>query len=111
MGLIIVVAIVVAVAVLPVMFAARLVGAGRPGFGWSFVAIVIQSIASGVTRGSASNPLVALVVAVVVGSAIYALILDTTFVRGLLIGVIATVIAVIVVFVLATVFATSGAAI
>jgi hypothetical protein len=81
--IIVVLAVVIAVAVLPVKFAASLMGAGRTGFGWS----------------------------VVVGSAIYAIILDTTFPKGFLIGVIAAVIAVLVVFVLGSLFAISVAAI
>lgn len=93
------------VAVIPVMLAAKLVGAGRQGFGAALLAVVLQAILSIVLRSVALNPLLIIIVAVLVGSAIYAYVLDTTMVRGFLISVVAAVISVLIVVGLAGLFA------
>lgn len=103
--------IAVVIAVLPVMFAARLVGAGRTGFGWSLLAIIFQGIAWSLVQAFVATPIVALIVAVVVGSAVYAFILDTSWLKGLLIGIIAMIIGVVVFVVLASFFLAAGSVI
>lgn len=105
MEFIIILAIVIAAVVVPVMLAARFVGAGNVGFGSALVAVILQSALSAATRALAPNPAVALLVAVVAGSAIYAFVLNTTLVKGFLIGVISTVIAVVVFMLFGSLFA------
>ena len=111
MEFVVILAIVIAALVVPVMLAARFVGAGRLGFGSVSVAVILQSALSLLTRSFAPNLGVALLVAVVAGSAIYAFVLDTTLVKGILIGVISTAIAVVVIVLLGSLFAGGTSAI
>ena len=97
-----------AIAVIPVMLAARLVGAGRHGFGAALLAVILQAILSVVLRSASLSPLVIIIVAVLVGSAIYAYVLDTTMVRGFLLSIIAAVISVLVVVGLGSLLALGG---
>lgn len=103
--------IAVALAVLPVMLAARAVGAGRQGFGAAFVAVLLQGLMSGLTQEFVESPGVAVLVAIVLGSAIYALVLDTSWLKGFLIGVLSVVIAIVAALALGTVFNLAGGAI
>ena len=91
--------------VLPVMFAARMVGAERTGFGSSFVAVILQIVLSGLVEEFAADQLIAFAVAIIGGSAVYSFSLGTTLFRGFVISVIATVVALIAIFVLAGSFA------
>ena len=93
------------IAVLPVMLAAKVVGAGRHGFGVSLLAVILQAILSVVLRSVALSPGLIIVIAILVGSAIYAYILDTTVLRGFLLSIIATVITALIVLGLAGLFA------
>lgn len=104
-------AVVVVVAVVPVMLAARFVGAGRVGFGSALVAVIVQSVLSAAMRAFAPSVGVALLVAILAGSAIYAFVLDTTFIRGFLIGIISTIVGVVVLVILANVLAVGANAI
>lgn len=97
-----------AIAVIPVMLAARLVGAGRHSFGAALLAVILQAILSVVLRSASLSPLVIIIVAVLVGSAIYAYALDTTMVRGFLLSIIAAVISVLVVVGLGSLLALGG---
>jgi hypothetical protein len=87
-------AILLALVILPVMLAARIVGAGRTGFGAALVAVILQGLVSAATRAVSPEFYISVLVAVLLGSAIYAFVLDTTLIRGLAIGVLSTVIAV-----------------
>lgn len=111
MELILIFAVVVAFAVVPVMLAARLVGAGRVGFGSALVAVILQTALSAATRAFAPNLGVALLVAIVAGSAIYAFVLDTTLIRGFLIGIVSTVIGVVILLILGNLLAAGANAI
>lgn len=93
-----------ALAALPVMLAARMVDAGRSGFGAALGAVIVQVVVSGLVQALLTNPVLSLAAAVIVGSAIYAWMLDTTFLKGLAIGILATVITAIIVIILASVF-------
>ena len=97
------------IAVFPVMFAAKLVGAGRHGFGASLLAVILQAILSVVLRSVALSPVLIIVIAILAGSAIYAYVLHTTMLRGFLLSVIAAVISVLIVLGLASLFALGGA--
>lgn len=116
--LVLAIAVSIAFAVLPVMFAARFVGAGRTTFGWVLLAVVVQGVVSGLLNGLVTNflvtspgmagPLGALITIVAASSAIYAFVLDTTFLKGFLIGVISVVVVVVVLLVAAAVFGVVG---
>lgn len=105
LDLVILVAIIIAVTVVPVMLAARVVHAKRTGFGPALLAIFLQMVASAIIRHLFISPLVTLAVAIVVGSGIYAIVLKTTWLRGFAVGVLATIMAVIVIVVLMLSFA------
>lgn len=79
-------------AVVPVMLAARMVGAGRTGFGSALLAVILQAVCSGVADKYLGNGWAGIAVAIVLGVAIYAYVLDTSWLKGLLLGILATVI-------------------
>src|SRR3546814_5022744 len=94
--LILVLLISIALASLPVMFAARIVGAERTGFLPAVVAVLVQLVASALTSGLSSSIAISAIVSIIVGSFVYAFVLGTTFLKGLFIGIVALVITVIV---------------
>ena len=96
------------IAVFPVMFAAKIVGAGRHTFGPALLAVILQGMLSIGLHAAALSPLVTMAIAVVVGSAIYAFVLDTSIVRGFFLSIIATIITVVVILGLAAIFAIGG---
>jgi len=78
---IIVVLVILLLAVVPVMVAARIVGARRTGFGSSLLAMIVSALIVGVAvRMFHGGGLLALLVAPLG----FMLILDTTYLRGLL---------------------------
>ncbi len=79
------------VAVLPVMLAARMVGAGRTGFGPALLAVILQAVCSGVAERYLGNGWAGIAVAIVLGVAIYAYVLDTSWIKGLVLGILAIV--------------------
>lgn len=100
-----VVVVALLIAVIPVMLAARIVGAGKHGFGASLLAVILQGILSVILRTAKLDTLLIFVIAVVVGSAIYAHVLDTSLLRGFVLSIVATVITVVIVLGLASIFA------
>ena len=94
--LILMFAALVAVAVLPVMFAARMVGAERTGFGTVLITVILQIILSGLVEQFVPDQLIAVAIAIIGGSVIYSFTLGTTLLKGFLISILATVIAVII---------------
>ena len=106
--IIIIFAILVAILVLPVMFAARMVGAGNTGFGAALFAVILQLILSGLLENFTSNQFITVAIAVIGGSAIYTITLDTTLLKGILISIISVVIAFVVIVLLAGSFAVIG---
>ena len=63
--LILMFAALVAVAVLPVMFAARMVGAERTGFGTVLITVILQIILSGLVEQFVPDQLIAVAIAIV----------------------------------------------
>ena len=96
---------VVAAMVVPVMIAARMVGAERTGFGTALIAVILQAVLSVVVRFAAQDQLLVVVVAIIAGSAIYSFALGTSFLKGFLVSIIATVIGLVLIVLLATSFA------
>jgi hypothetical protein len=103
--LILMFAALVAVLVFPVMFAARMVGAERTAFGSALLAVILQIVLSGLVEQFAPDQLIAVVIAIIGGSAIYSFTLSTTLLKGFLISIIATAIAVVAIVLLASSFA------
>lgn len=87
-----VLAVLVALASLPVMLAARWLGAGRSGFG----AALLANLLSGAVTALLANFLPVLgwgsaVLALAASAAVFARVLDTGWLRGALIGLLSTV--------------------
>lgn len=98
-------AAVIALSVLPIMFVARAVGAQRTTLGWVIIALlVLSALSAGIDSLVSSEPL-GYLIAFLGGGAIFAMALETSFVKGLVISVVSTVISLIGVFLLATTFA------
>ena len=110
MELLLILAILVALLVVPVMLAARLVGAGKTGFGSALLAVVLQVCLSGVTQQVVASRPATLLIGIVVGSAIFALVLDTTWLRGVAIGLLSAIIGAVVAFLLASSLANTAEA-
>ena len=83
------------ITVLPVMFAARIMGAERTGFGASAIAVILQYVLAAVFQVAMPESPIVLVIALLVGSAIYAYVLDTSVIKGFFISIISTVIALV----------------
>lgn len=105
-----VVVVLISLSVIPVMLAARLVGAGKTGFGSALLAVFLQTGLSAITREFVDSLLLAVIVAVVFGSAIYAFTLDTTWFGGLAISILTIVIGIIAIFLLVTSIGVLGSA-
>jgi hypothetical protein len=94
----IVLAIVLLVIVAPVMIAARIVGAGRTGFWFSLLALIVSFVIVGIAvRMFHGGGLLAFFVAPLG----FMLILDTTYLRGLAVVLLQYVITAAIVFILA----------
>ena len=96
---------VVAIVVLPVKIAAGLVGAERTGFGSALLAAVLQFFLVAIVQMVMPDGFLEIVAAVIVGSVVYAYLLGTSVMKGLVISIVATVIAVIAVIMFGTSFA------
>lgn len=80
LSFIIVVAVILLLTVVPVMIAARVVGAKRTGFGVSLLALVVSYLIVGVALRLFHGSGIVSIFAAALG---YMLILDTTYLRGL----------------------------
>ena len=87
--LVISIAIVFIIVIYPVMLAARLVGAGKTGAGSAVFAVFLQLCFGILIKLFVVNQLVAGLIAVIGGSLIYSLALDTTILRGFAISILA----------------------
>jgi hypothetical protein len=96
--------VIVAVVVFPVMIAARVVNAGKTGFGSALLAVILQVCLSAILNRFISNEVIGLVVGLALGAAVYAMVLDTTMLKGFIISILTTVIMVAAVFLLAGTF-------
>jgi hypothetical protein len=98
------IAIIIGVTVVPVMFAARLVGAQKTGFGSALLAVIILGILSPlIGKLLIGQPqVVAFAVSSIVGAAILSVVLSTTFLRGLAISAIVVVIQIVLTLVIAS---------
>ena len=92
MKILLVLAAMLALAIFPIMYTARAVGAGRTGVWWIIASIILQSAFSQFLGKFVPSPFFSFVGAVVGGSFIYSMTLDTTLKKGFIIGLVSGII-------------------
>jgi hypothetical protein len=90
-----------AITVFPIMIAARIVGAQNRSFGHALFALLLQAALSAALQAFVPNQALAGLASLLLGPAIYAMVLNTTYLRSLAISVLFVVIAVVALFLLA----------
>lgn len=100
MGVLIIIAIGIALMIVPVMIGARLVGADNTGFGAAFIAVVALFILSALIEHFIPSNNLGIVLQIAGGAAVLAGILGTTFLRGLVVSAVVVAIQLIVVLLL-----------
>jgi len=110
MHLILIFAAIAFALILPVMLAARVVGADRTGFGSAFLAVIFQTLLSIALKEFVHSQTLEIVIALVGGSAIYAFTLGTSLIKGFFVSIIATIITLVVIFMLASSFSVMASA-
>ncbi len=93
--------ILAAITVFPVMIAARIVGAKNTSFGYALFALLLQSAVSAVLQVFIHRPILAGIASLLIVPAIYAMVLNTTYLRGFAVSILFVVIALISLFLLA----------
>ena len=88
------IALLIGITVLPVMLAAKMLKAGKTGFGSAFLAVFMQACVSVVIHKLIPNRASATIIVVIIGSIVFAYILDTTVWRGFAISILAALIAI-----------------
>lgn len=86
LSLLFVVAFVTVFVVVPIYVAAKLVGAKNVGFGSSFLAALLTGLLTGTTQTVAGHSTIGGFIQFLCCGAIYAYVLGTSFVRGLIIS-------------------------
>jgi hypothetical protein len=89
LGLLIAVAVLVLIAVVPVMIGARVVGASNTGFGASLLAVVMLAVLGAAIGLADLGPVLQFLISAVIGAFLLAGILGTTFWRGMGVSAIA----------------------
>ncbi|MCE9614701.1 MAG: hypothetical protein K8T26_10525 [Lentisphaerae bacterium] len=92
------------VLILPLKLAGAAVGARRTGAGWCFLALMAASVAHTI---GLSFPWFGSLIAFLLAAAMFAAILDTTFMRGIAVAVLHAIFSVVLVLVLVAVFGLS----
>lgn len=92
--------LIIGITVFPIMIAARIVGARNTGFWHALWALLLQSVVSALLNHIFYNPFLAALISLLVGPAVYAMVLGTTYLRGLAISALFVIIALIVLFIL-----------
>ena len=108
MQLVISLTIIFIIIIYPIMLAARLVGAGKTGFGSVVFSLFLLIIAGVLIRLFTTNEIGVGLITIVVGSIIYSFALDTTILRGFAISILAALIVVVAFIALSGVFAVLG---
>lgn len=106
--LVISLAIIFIIIIYPIMLAARLVGAGKTGFGSVVFALFLLVIAGIIIRLFITDEIVVGLVTIPVGSIIYSFALDTTILRGFVIAILAALIVLFAALVLSGIFTAFG---
>ena len=92
----------------PIMLAARLVGAGKTGFGSVVFSLFLLAIAGILIRLFITDEIFVGLITIPVGSIIYSYALDTTILRGFAIALLAALIVVFAVLALSGIFTAFG---
>lgn len=80
-----------ALAVVPIMYTARALGAENTGLGTVLFAVVMQYLLSMAVKLGVSSPLLAMPINFLIGSGIYTFVLGTSYRQGMIISVVGTV--------------------
>ena len=91
MMLLVMLLVFVVVLVVPVMIGARMVGAEKTGFGSALLAVVCLGVLGVIIQKLGFGPLIGFIVSAVAGAGLLALLLGTTFWRGMAVSVLAAV--------------------
>ena len=100
--------IIFVIIIYPIMLAARLVGAGKTGFGSVVFALILLVTAGLIIRLFITDEIVVGLVTIPAGSVIYAFALDTTILRGFAIAILAAVIVLVAALMLSGIFTAFG---
>ncbi|WLD57190.1 hypothetical protein NFC81_10715 [Salinispirillum sp. LH 10-3-1] len=100
--------VLVVLTVIPVMFAARIVRARNTGFWSALAAVILLMVLSLLLERFVPQQGIALAIAVIVGSAIYAFTLGTTWLKGFMVAILSLVIVIGLIVVLTMVLAGIG---
>lgn len=95
-----VIALAILLTIVPVMIGARLVNAQNTGFGAAFMAMVALFVLSAVIGLFVPSENLGIALSIAGGAALFAGILGTTFLRGLVVSIVVVAIQTIVIFVL-----------
>jgi hypothetical protein len=101
LSLLIALFIIAAITVFPVMIAARMVGAKNTSFGYALLALILQGVMSALLNTFIHRPLLSAVLSLLLGPAIYAGVLKTTYLRGFVISILFVLIALLFLLLLA----------
>jgi len=99
--LLLVLLILAAITVFPVMIAAKMVGAKNTDFAHALLALVLQGLMSGLLHSIIYRPFLASLISLLLGPAIYAAVLKTTYLRGFAISILFVLIALVFLLLLA----------
>ena len=101
-------AIIFIIIIYPIMLAARLVGAGKTGFGSVVFSLFLLATAGILIRLFITDEIVVGLITIPVGSIIYSYALDTTILRGFAISILAVLIVVVALIALSGIFTAFG---
>lgn len=91
LAMLVVLFVFVLVLVVPVMIGARMVGAEKTGFGSAVLAVFCLAVLAVIIQKLGVGPLVGFIASAVLGAGLLALILGTTFWRGMAVSVLTAV--------------------
>ena len=83
-----VLAVLVAILTFPIMFAARLVGAEKTGFGAALLSVFLLTVLSTTISHMISNQFLGFLIGAAGGALIFSMTLGTTFWKGLIVSII-----------------------
>jgi asparagine N-glycosylation enzyme membrane subunit Stt3 len=95
--ILIMIAVIVGLTVVPVMLAAKFIGAGKTGFGAALLAVFLQACLTRATQHFVSDQSLAMAIVVVASSAVFSFTLDTTILRGFVVSILTIVITLVVI--------------
>jgi hypothetical protein len=100
-SLLLILTVAIAILVVPIMIAARLVGAEKTSFGSCLLTAFMMSVVSNLTDGMLQDKLLSFIVNTLLGAIVVMFVLDTSFLKGLCVSILATAIVFVVMLALA----------